>query len=72
MNKKVKLKKNYSLFGEEVMFDNFSPRFSSIVVIVARTFQSDFPSLKTTTCWLPGKCSSAQKHLKKFIHSPPY
>ena len=28
------------------MIDNFALRFSSIVVIAARIFQSDFPSLK--------------------------
>ena len=50
------------------MFDDFPLSFSSIVVLVARTFQSDFPSLKKTT----GKCQSAQKYLRKFILSPPY
>ena len=50
------------------MFDDFPLSFSSIVVLVARTFQSDFPSLKKTT----GKCQSGQKYLRKFILSPPY
>ena len=42
-------------FGEEVMFDNFPLSFSSIRILVARTFQSDFPSIKTPTCCLTGK-----------------
>ena len=42
-------------FGEEVMFDNSSLSFSSIRILVARTFQSDLPSIKTTTCCLTGK-----------------
>ena len=65
--KAVGHEKNYSLFGEEVI-DNFALRFSSIVVIAARIFQSDFPSLKNDNMLAFRKVFICAKRSEK-VHS---